>query len=100
MQVEGLEAIQPRSFVAETTHGRQTLKPSPNLLIDLAAGSPIAPNQVVTGDITCIPVKERKWAYLATWLDLYTRWLIGWDLDRNMRADTVLESLTKAEGRS
>lgn len=100
MQVEGLKAIQPRSFVPKTTDSRQTLKPSPNLLIDLAAGSPSAPNQVVVGDITYIPVKEGKWAYLATWLDLYTRRLIGWHLDRHMRADIVLESLKKAEGRS
>lgn len=98
MREEGLRAIQPRSFVPRTTDSRQTRKPSPNLLLErevLATG----PNQVLVGDITYVPLGGGKWAYLATWLDLFARKLAGWHLDTHMRAEIVLEALKKAEGR-
>lgn len=98
MREEGLRAIQPRSFVPRTTDSRQTRKPSPNLLLErdvLATG----PNQVLVGDITYIPLGGGKWAYLATWLDLFARKLAGWHLDTHMRAEIVLKALEKAEGR-
>jgi len=98
MREAGLRAIQPRSFVPRTTDSRQTRKPSPNLLLQrevLATG----PNQVLVGDITYIPLGGGKWAYLATWLDLFARKLVGWHLDTHMRAEIVLEALKKAEGR-
>lgn len=51
--------------------------------------------------ISLYSTKENN--YLATSMgstSLYTRRLIGWHLDRHMRADIELESLKKAEGRS
>lgn len=98
MREEGLRAIQPRSFVPRTTDSRQTRKPSPNLLLAME-GDPTGPNQVLVGDITYVPLSGGKWAYLATWLDLFARKLVGWHLDTHMRAEIVLKALQKAEGR-
>ncbi|MCB9341449.1 MAG: IS3 family transposase [Lewinellaceae bacterium] len=60
---------------------------------------PTGPNQVLVGDITYVPLSGGKWAYLATWLDLFARKLVGWRLDTHMRAEIVLKALQKAEGR-
>jgi transposase InsO family protein len=98
MREEGLKAIQPRSFVPRTTDSRQTRKPSPNLLLEREMPAR-EPNQVLVGDITYVPLGGGKWAYLATWLDLFARKLVGWHLDTHMRAEIVLKALEKAEGR-
>ena len=54
-----------------------------------------APNQVWVGDITHIPTKE-GWLYLATVIDLYSRKVVGWSMDSNMKADLVNNALTMA----
>ena len=59
---------------------------------------PIAPYQVIVGDITYLPNKESdygKWLYLATWQDLYSRRIVGWQLERHMEESIVINSLEK-----
>lgn len=34
--------------------------------------------------------------YLSVWMDLYSRKIVGWDLQDNMRESLVIESLQKA----
>lgn len=84
----GLQAIQPRRFVPRTTDSRNTRQPSPNLLIerDIAI---TRVNQVWVGDITYLPLQGGKWLYLATWIDLYSRTVVGWHLAEDMRAELV-----------
>jgi putative transposase len=67
---------------------------SPNLLLD--SDAPKRPCEVWVGDITYIPLTEVKWAYLATWMDRYSRKIVGWQVDRHMREDLVIRSLTNA----
>lgn len=98
MQDAELRAIQPRSFVPRTTDSRHTSKPSPNLLA-LDGFEVLGPNQVLVGDITYLPLKNGKWAYLATWLDLFSRKLVGWHIDLHMRAEIVEKALQNAENR-
>ncbi len=43
-----------------------------------------------------MPLKNGKWAYLATWLDLYSRQIVGWQLADNMQENLVREPLEKA----
>ena len=60
---------------------------SEDYLLLIEANLPTAPNQVVVGDITYLPNEELgydKWLYLATWLDLKSRRIVGWNLDRHM----------------
>lgn len=98
MQEEGLKAIQPRSFVPRTTDSRHTRQPSPNLLLE-SSKAPSGPNQVLVGDITYVPLRDGQWAYLATWMDLYSRLIVGWHLDTHMRTEIILNALKKAERR-
>jgi transposase InsO family protein len=94
LKEQGLKAIQPRSFVPKTTQTNPNLCRSPNLLLELEPVSQI--NQVWVGDITYIPLINSDWCYLATWMDLYSRLIVGWDLRSSMPAQLVIHSLQKA----
>jgi transposase InsO family protein len=94
MKMENLVAIQPKSFVPRTTDSRHGKRVAPNLLLKTCA--PVAPNLVWVGDITYLPLKQGKWAYLATWLDLFSRTIVGWQIDNNMEEDLIINALQKA----
>jgi len=98
MQQKGLKAIQPQSFVPKTTQSRHPYRISPNLLLDRPA--PLKPCEVWVGDITYIPLLEGRWAYLAVWMDLFSRKITGWHLDHHMREELVISSFQKAVGRN
>jgi putative transposase len=89
-----LMAIQPRSFVPKTTNSRHHYKISPNLLKQSPA--PVGVNQVWVGDITYIPMVGGSFRYLSVWMDLYSRKIVGWDLQDHMRESLVTRSLQKA----
>lgn len=93
MQTEKLRAIQPKSFVPRTTNSRHGGRMSPNLL----AGEAVAhPHQVYVSDITYLPLLGGGWAYLATWLDLYTRRIVGWAVAEKMEAELIIRALQQA----
>lgn len=97
MQEQNLIAIQPKSFVPKTTKSDPSLRRSPNLLLE-ESNLPGAPFQVIVGDITYLPNKELgfgKWLYLATWQDLYSRRIVGWQVERHMEESIVIGSLEK-----
>ena len=94
LRQQGLRAIQPRSFVPRTTQSRHPYAISPNLLLDREP--PQRPGEVWVGDITYIPLAEGRWAYLAVWMDRYSRKVVGWQLEAHMRAELVVKALTKA----
>jgi putative transposase len=91
-----LKAIQPRSFVPRTTNSNHDGPYSPNLLLDRPP--PIRPGEVLVGDITYLPLVNGEWAYLAGWLDLFSRKLSGWTVDDNMEEELVYIALRKAMG--
>ena len=97
MQEQGLVAIQPKSFVPKTTQSHRHLKRSSNLLL-ATENLPIAPNQAIVGDITYLPNQEasyEKWLYLATWLDLKSHRIVGWQIERHMEESLVITALQK-----
>ena len=98
MRQNGLRAIQPRSFVPRTTDSSATRKPAPNLLLQGPA-RPSAPNQVLVGDLTYLPLKSGKWAYLAAWQDAFTRKIVGWAMAKTMHKELVINALEKATNR-
>jgi transposase InsO family protein len=53
------------------------------------------PNLCYVGDITYIPTDE-GWLYLATVIDLYSRKIVGWSMNSNMKADLVNKALLMA----
>jgi putative transposase len=97
MREMGLAAIQPKSFKPRTTDSRHGLGYSPNLLAD--APPPDGVNQVWVGDITYVPLTGGDFLYLAMLMDLYSRRIVGWDLQDHMRESLVLAALRAAIGR-
>lgn len=94
MRERGLRAIQPKTYVPRTSDGRAD-KPSPNLLFGQPL--PAEPDQVWAGDITFIPTSA-GWLYLAVIIDLYSRKIVGWSLDDNLRTPLVIDALKQALG--
>ena len=90
MREEGLVALQPRSFVPRTTQSHPYLRRSPNLLLE--SGLPSALDRVWVGDITYLPLLGGGWAYLAVWMDLYSRYIVGWRVRAHMKARLVLKA--------
>lgn len=94
MDQMGLVAIQPRSFKPRTTDSRHTLGYSPNLLLD--APPPDGVNQLWVGDITYVPLCGGDFLYLALLMDLYSRLIVGWDLQDHRQESLVLAALRAA----
>ena len=55
------------------------------------------PDQVWVGDITYLPTTQ-GWRYLAVWIDLFSRRVVGWALAEHLQTDLVLEALQRALG--
>jgi len=92
----GLKAIQPHSFVPRTTNSRHPYPISPNLLKEKPFAKQV--NQVWVGDITYIPLQGGLWGYLAVWMDLYSRKVVGWALADHMREELVLTAFKRSLG--
>jgi len=88
-----LVAIQPKSFVPRTTQSRLGMRRSPNLLLDREP--PQAPNKVVVGDITYLPLKDGSWVYLSIWQDLYSKVIVGWNVENSLQEELVIKSFEK-----
>lgn len=94
MRQQGLKAIQPKSFVPKTTDSNHRLGRSPNRLLDREP--PKGPNEVFVGDITYIPMADGSFLFLASWQDMYSRKIVGWELLRHMRSELVIKALNKS----
>ena len=91
LKIQGLRAIQPKSFKPRTTESRHRLGYSPNLLLD--SDEPTGINQLWAGDITYVPLAGGVFSYLATLMDRYSRRIVGWQLDQDMTESLVLGAL-------
>lgn len=95
MRAAGLRAVAKRKFKV-TTDSRHDYPVAPNLLNrDFTAERP---NQVWVTDITYIPTLE-GWLYLAIVMDLYSRQIVGWAMDRMLTKELVIKALRQAIGR-
>jgi len=56
--------------------------------------NPERPNKALVGDITYIKVGS-KWVYLSIFIDLYSRKVVGWDLDKSLAADSTCNAFKK-----
>ncbi len=57
--------------------------------------NPTAANQVWAGDVSYLKTGE-GWMYLAVVMDLYSRRIVGWHIDKRMTVDLVSKALKKA----
>lgn len=93
MDEQSLKAIQPKSFVPRTTIVDDARARSPNLLLEVA-NLPTVINQIVVGDITYL-ASEKGWLYLAVWMDLFSRYIVSWQLEEHMKAELVSKAFEK-----
>ena len=92
MKAEDLHCKTKRKFRV-TTDSKHNLPTAPNLLDrDFTASRP---DQKYVGDITYIPTKQ-GWMFLAVVIDLFSRRIVGWAMDDNMRAPLVNNALLTA----
>lgn len=92
MHAAGLACKTKRKFKA-TTDSKHNLPVADNLLD--RQFSVQQPNQAYVGDITYLHTRE-GWLYLAVVIDLYSRQVVGWSMDGNMRAKLVNDALLMA----
>jgi transposase InsO family protein len=93
MQQYGIRARGKRRFRVMTTDSRHELPIAPNLLNRNFTVA--APNQAWAGDITYIQTEE-GWLFLAIVIDLFSRRVVGWSLQPDMRCDLVIDALQMA----
>lgn len=95
MREESLVAKGSKPFKPpKTTTPDPQAKYSPNLLKDK---TPTRLGEMLISDITYIRTKE-GWMYLAVVLDLHSRAVLGWQLEKRMPAKLVVRALQEAMG--
>src|SRR5580658_9776979 len=93
MQKHGIRARGKQRFRVTTTDSRHNLPIAPNLLN--RNFTPAAPNQAWAGDITYI-FTEEGWLFLAVVIDLFSRRVVGWSMQPDMRRNLVIDALEMA----
>jgi len=94
MRQAGLQGCPQRRFKV-TTRSDPSHPVAENLLQqDFTAE---APNRRWASDITYIPTQQ-GWLYLAVVMDLYSRRIVGWSMDRWMGRHLVIDALLMALG--
>lgn len=90
MRAEGLRGI-PREKTRKTTHAEGAETPRPADLVErqfVAA----APNQLWVADLTYIRT-HAGWVYAAFVLDVFSRYVVGWQVSTSLRTDLALDAL-------
>jgi len=87
-----------KKFKVTTTDSNHDFPIAERIFETENASSVMAPNQVWVGDITYVATEE-GWLFLAIFLDLFTRKVVGFSGDDNMRVQLVLNALEMALGR-
>ena len=92
MKLAGVEAKQRKKFKA-TTDSEHQLPVAPNLLNRMFTVTRL--NCVWVGDITYIWTSE-GWLYLAVVIDLSSRRVVGWSMNKYISRRLVMDALTMA----
>lgn len=54
------------------------------------------PNQKYVTDITYLPTRKDSWIYLTTFIDLYSRKVVGWNVSDSLKSSSVLSAFEMA----
>jgi transposase InsO family protein len=92
MKKQGLVVKQKRKYKV-TTDSNHSFAVADNVLN--RAFSPVAPNRVWASDITYLWTQQ-GWLYLAVVIDLHSRRVVGWSMDRRMHKALVIRALLMA----
>jgi transposase InsO family protein len=96
MRVMSLAARKHKSYVPRTTDSRHGGPICANLLLERQA--PTQAHEVWLSDITYVATGE-GWLYLAGFLDVATRRLVGWSVGETLEASLVCQGLHEAKTR-
>lgn len=94
--MERLKLKVGKKFKVTTTDSKHNYEVAPNILNREFKVSEI--DKVYVGDITYVKTDE-GWLYLSTVIDLYSRKVVGWSMDDNMRVGLVNNALQMAISR-
>lgn len=92
MRLLGLKVVHKRAFKV-TTDSDHNKPVAANLLKQNFKMTRV--DEAWVGDITYIQVGQ-KWLYLAVIIDLYSRKVVGWSMDKRMKAGLVCDALEMA----
>lgn len=95
MKAHGIRAKRHKKF-KQTTDSKHRMPVAPNLLN--REFSARKPNLVWVTDITYCATEE-GWMYLATYVDLFSRKVVGWSMSARMTADLVVDAFRMAVSR-
>lgn len=98
MQENKIASEAVKKFKITTTDSNHKLPIAERVFETENANCVMAANQVWTGDITYIHTEE-GWLFLAVFLDIFTRKIVGFSCDDNMETDLILRALEMALGR-
>ena len=92
MRGNGIRGATLRKYVVTTRSDPEAAKP-----VDLVERRFFAdaPDRLWVADMTYIPTWS-GWLYLAMVLDVYSRKVVGWAMDTNMRTELILDALQMA----
>ncbi len=99
LMVKGELSAKPKKKFVKTTDSKHDLPIAPRIIqTENQETMPVKPNKAWGSDITYIATKE-GWLFLAIFLDLFTRKVVGMAMADHMRTELVLEALDSALGR-
>lgn len=85
--------VRRRKRSVYTTNSKHFFYRYPNLVKDF---TPLHAHELWVADITFIPLKDRRFAYLYLLTDAYSRKIVGFHVSDNMRVDSAVVALQKA----
>lgn len=92
MEKLGLEVTQRVAYKI-TTKRKHSDRVADNMLNQQF--NPLGKNQVWAGDVTYLKTGE-GWMYLATVMDLYSRRIVGWAIDKRTTTSLISRAMIKA----
>ena len=93
MHEAGLQGLPARRF-RRTTNSEHAFVVAPNLVErDFSANGP---NELWLADITYLPLRGGGFAYMAAILDIFSRRIVGFDIDDRMGVEFCLRALRQA----
>jgi len=93
MSKADIKARRRKQYKVTTTNSKHNHPIAPNTLNRQFWAE--GPNQKWVGDITYIETKE-GWLYFAAVLDIYSRKVVGWSMDKHMEQELVASALQMA----
>ena len=96
MRIAGLSGVTKQRYRVKTTNSNHDHPIAERLFqVENKSTQPDRPNEIWASDISYIDTQE-GWLYLATYLDIYTRKIVGYAMNEHMRTELVLSALNQA----